>query len=140
MNPKIKGDFGATWKAIAAVPTDDFFNAQHAYIEDSNFDPVVQYLRKKTGLDILSQPLAVQDAVWSASVQHGGARNFLKNAIDSVQVSRTSAEYPETLLKAIYEKRINYVNAVKMDESTKNNLVNIRYPDELARALKMLKK
>jgi YD repeat-containing protein len=141
MDPTIVGDFGKTWKAIAALPSDDFFNAQHAYIKESNFDPVVQYLQKKTGLDIMTQPLAVQDAVWSASVQHGGARTFLKAAIDSVQVNRTSPEYPEMLLNAIYEKRIAYVNALnKMDTTTKSNLVNIRYPDELSRALQMLNK
>jgi YD repeat-containing protein len=141
MDPTVKGDFGKTWKNIAAEPTDDFFNAQHEYIEESNFDPVVQYLRKKTGLDITTQPLAVQDAVWSASVQHGGARTFLRDAINSVQVNRTAPEYSEALLNEIYEKRIDYVNSVKkMDPATKSNLVNIRYPDELSRALQMLKK
>jgi hypothetical protein len=123
------------------MPSDDFFNAQHAYIEAHNFNPVVERLRKKTGLDIGTQPIAVQDAVWSASVQHGGATIFLAKAINSVQVSRTSPTYSEALLNAIYEKRINYVNDIKdMDSKTKRNLVTIRYPDELARALKMLKK
>ena len=79
--------------------------------------------------------------MWSASVQHGGARTFLKDAIDSVQVNRTSPEYAGALLNAIYEKRTDYVNEIKkMDTTTKSNLVNIRYPDELTRALQMLKK
>jgi len=140
MNPRVVGEFGATWKDIAAQPNDDFFNAQHAYIERENFNPVVKSLRKMTGLDISALPLAVQDAVWSAAVQHGGARIFLKEAIDSVAIGRTSPEYSEMLINAIYDKRIIYVSKIDMDAKTKNNLVNIRYPDERMRALQFLKK
>jgi type VI secretion system secreted protein VgrG len=138
LDPIEPGAFGQQWRTIAQQTPAEFFSAQHAYIQRTHYDPVVNYLLDQTGLDIRSQPAAVQDAVWSASVQHGGAKFFLTEAINLAdqQTSRSSEDYPSTLINAIYDRRIDYVSHLNIDN--KPTLLNIRYPAERRGALQML--
>ena len=132
------GAFGEKWKKIAKGQGESFFTAQHKYIERTHYEPVVKYLQKQTGLNINTQPAAVKDAIWSASVQHGRAKYFLVDAINSVQsIEHSNAKYAPALLHAIYDKRKSYVSS--LDIPNKNMLLTKRYPDELQRALNMLK-
>ena len=57
LDPTVRGGaFGGTWTAIAAENPTDFFNAQHAYIERTHYDPVVARVLNQTGVDINSLP------------------------------------------------------------------------------------
>ena len=138
LDPKQTGAFGQQWRAIAQDSPDQFFTAQHSYIERTHYTPVVRYLTDKTGLDVSMQPAAVQDAVWSASVQHGGAKYFLTDAVRSADqlTNRSNANYATTLVNAIYDKRMDYVSSLSIPN--KQTLLQVRYPDERQRALEML--
>ncbi|MBB3117703.1 PAAR domain-containing protein [Pseudoduganella violacea] len=138
MDPSKPGEFGERWKAIATSAGDDFFNAQHQYIERTHFDPLVAKLTKKSGLDINAQPQAVKDAAWSASVQHAKAFDFLESAISHADkaLQRNSPQYPEKLINDIYDARIDYVES--LDIENKKSLYR-RYDDERNRAMQMLR-
>ncbi|KTD42347.1 DUF6531 domain-containing protein [Legionella quateirensis] len=137
LNPGKSGAFGAKWREIAASYGHDFFMAQHAYIERTHYTKVKNYLMENTGLDIDTQPKAVRESIWSASVQHGNAKYFLAEAIKSLNGEDTSTKkYAYKLINTIYDKRIGYVSGLSIP--SKNSLISGRYPRERLRALEML--
>lgn len=140
MNPTKQGEFGDKWKFIASSQGEDFFMAQHNFIQRRKYEPTKSYLFEQTGLDIGKQPLAVRDAVWSASVQHGDAKLFLVRAVNSIKdIKLNSHEYAYQLVNTIYDKRIEYVSGLsRLSAQTKHNLIVSRYPLERAQALHML--
>ncbi len=86
-------EFNAKWKEVAKADP-EFGNAQHDYIKATKFDPAMAGL-KKAGIDLSKDGAAVQDAVWSTSVQFGagGAQSLVKNAFKGKDVSKmTEAE------------------------------------------------
>jgi len=146
LDPSQPGAFGAKWKEIAAAQPDAFYAAQHDFIKRTHYDPVVAQVLKKTGVDVNAMPGAVKDAVWSTSVQHGGARKIVTNAVNAAtsKVSPTDPAFASTLVNSIYDERSAYVKAVA-DGLTKPgekqqlmSIVNGRFVDERTRALKML--
>ncbi len=61
--------FNAKWKEIAA--TDKSFGAaQHHFIKATHYDAAMASL-KAAGIDLTGRGAAVQDALWSTSVQFG---------------------------------------------------------------------
>jgi hypothetical protein len=71
--------FNSKWKEVAK--NDPQFEAsQHDYIKRTNFDPAVAGL-KKDGIDLSGRGAAVQDALWSTSVQFGGGNKLFQNAL-----------------------------------------------------------
>ena len=86
-------EFNAKWKEVAKADP-EFGNVQHDYIKATKFDPAMAGL-KKAGIDLSKDGAAVQDAVWSTSVQFGagGAQSLVKNAFKGKNVSKmTEAE------------------------------------------------
>ena len=62
-------EFNAKWKEVAKADP-EFGNAQHDYIKATKFDPAMKGL-DKAGFDTSKMSQAMQDAVWSTSVQFG---------------------------------------------------------------------
>ena len=86
-------EFNAKWKEVAKADP-EFGSAQHDYIKATKFDPAMAGL-KKSGIDLSKDGAAVQDALWSTSVQFGagGAQSLVKNAFKGKDVSKmTEAE------------------------------------------------
>lgn len=86
-------EFNAKWKEVAKADP-EFGTAQHDYIKATKFDPAMAGL-KKSGIDLSKDGAAVQDAIWSTSVQFGagGAQSLVKNAFKGKDVSKmTEAE------------------------------------------------
>jgi hypothetical protein len=80
--------FNQRWKEIAQQDP-AFGTAQHAFIKQTHFDPQVARL-KQAGIDIAGRGKAVQDAVWSTSVQFGGDTALIEKALkgkDSAKLS-----------------------------------------------------
>lgn len=71
--------FNAKWKEVAKADP-QFEAAQHDYIKRTNFDPAVAGL-KKDGIDLSGRGAAVQDAIWSTSVQFGGSNKLFQEAL-----------------------------------------------------------
>ena len=105
------GDFAKTWHEVAGKEGMVFFLAQHAYIERTHYAPVVNYVRKATGLDIAGRSRPVQNAVWSASVQHGQAPRIIAEAVRRIgppPEGGDARQYDRSLINAIYDVRSEY--------------------------------
>lgn len=106
------GDFGKTWQAVAKEDPQGFFDAQHAYIQRTHYAPVVARVLKRTGVDIDSQPQAIRDAAWSASVNHSGngATHILSNGINNAKIlaGPGTPDFNIAALDLIYDHRTGY--------------------------------
>lgn len=81
-------EFNAKWKELAAKDP-SFAEAQHSFIKQTHYDPQVRFL-KKEGLDLSGRGSAVQDSIWSTSVQFGGYNTVIKNALRGKDLSKLS--------------------------------------------------
>lgn len=81
-------EFNAVWKEIAANDP-KFGAAQHEFIKSTHFDPQMAAL-KKGGINLSGRGAAVQDAVWSTSVQFGGNTSLIQKALRGQDVSKMS--------------------------------------------------
>lgn len=134
-NPALaNGAFGKIWKEIADENALAFFEVQHAYIARTHFNPVVRYVANVNGVDITTLSPAVQNVVWSMSVQHGRAAKLVASAFQQVGTPQAapSKEYYGNLINTLYDVRERYVE--------KNNLSYLkkRYRDERQAALRQL--
>ncbi len=106
------GAFAQEWKRIAASEPDEFFQAQHDYIKRTHYDPVVQKVQHATSLDINQRSRALQNVVWSMSVQHSRAANLVTDAMQQVgpQGNLSNAAYDRKLINQLYAVRNTYVD------------------------------
>ena len=102
-------EFSAAWRALAAEAAEAFFEAQHAFIKRTHFDPLVEKIVAEDALDVRLRSPAVQDAVWSTAVQHGPNTPVVHRAIAAA--GGTPALQPpdrardHRLIVAIYAER-----------------------------------
>jgi len=103
-------EFNAKWKDVSKADP-EFGNAQHEYIKKTNFDPAAQGL-KAAGMDLSGRGAAVQDALWSTSVQFGagsqkkgsGAIGMFQKALAGKDVAKMS---DADLVTAVQDYKIN---------------------------------
>jgi hypothetical protein len=102
------GRFAQAWKKVAARDGQAFFDAQKQFIKRTLYDPVVSAVARRTGLDINRRSPAVQDALWSAAVQHGQSRIWAPDVVRSTSsaVSPTNPDYDLALINNLYDKRL----------------------------------
>lgn len=147
LGPHGTARFDREWQAIAREQPAAFRDAQHAFIARTHYQPMVDAVTTRTGLDLTTRGRAVQEAAWSVSVQHGRAAQVMTDAIaraDAV-AQRGSPAYDRALVDAIYDARSDYVRRVAADPArtaserrTLLSVVNNRYPAERADALALL--
>lgn len=141
--------FANQWRSVAARDPGAFEEAQHAYVERTHYDPVVNRVDSNTGYNLDNASDAVRNATWSVSVQHGAAARILSDAVRRTDqaLARTDAGYEASLINNIYDRRTEYVTAVRNravadhrinDARGLTRVINIRYPRERADALRML--
>lgn len=92
-------EFNQKWKELVANDP-EFGNAQHEFIKNTHYDVAMQKLGKN-GIDLSNRGRAVQDALWSTSVQFGagGASNMFKKVLKGKDVSQLSDSEIVTLLQ-----------------------------------------
>jgi hypothetical protein len=102
-------EFSAAWRALASEAPEAFFEAQHAFIKRTHFDPLVAKVMAEDGLDVTARSPAVQDAVWSTAVQHGPRTPVMHRAIVAAGAARSllppERERDRRLIVAIYAER-----------------------------------
>lgn len=89
-------EFKAKWKEVANADP-EFGSSQHDYIKKTHFDPAAAGLAK-AGIDLSGRGAAVQDALWSTSVQFGagsskkgnGAIGLFQKALAGKDASKLS--------------------------------------------------
>ena len=88
---------------------------QTKYIKKNNYDPVKKYA-EKLGIDTNNE--AIQEMLWSQSIQHGykGNKEILNNALATVGSNPST----EDLIKAVYSQRDAYARS------------NIANPEDIA--------
>lgn len=97
--------FTTRWKQIAASETVRFQRAQHEFIKRTHYDLLVAKVYGEDSLDVNTRSRALQDAVWSTSVQHGGASPVIHNALANVTLAQNQVGFDEELIRAIYAER-----------------------------------
>jgi murein DD-endopeptidase MepM/ murein hydrolase activator NlpD len=135
--------FTAAWKRIAASDTAAFQKAQHAFIKRSHYDLLVAKILNDDDLDINTRSRALQDVVWSTSVQHGGATPIVHRAICNVLAKPSDPNFDKELICAIYAERGrkkpdgNLAYFGKSSPGVQAGVAN-RFKNEQQDALKML--
>lgn len=97
--------FNEAYKQVVAEDADGFADAQHAFIKRTHFDPVAGYAKAK-GIDV-NDP-AIQEALWSQSVQHGGKGN--RKIIDDAVSRAGEGASSEQVINALYDARTDYAS------------------------------
>ncbi len=117
--------FNAMWHKMSRL--DSFCTAQYEFIKETHYDPLRTYANS---VNILNTP-AIDEALWSMSIQHGRCKtivtyavvNFFDHDMDEVKT-----------VKALYRSRCHYVETIGM-----SYLINQRYAQELKDVLGMIK-
>src|SRR5574343_1117875 len=114
--------FKGKWLELAK--DDNFKQAEHDYIKRTHYDPAILKAKK---LGFKTEDKGIQEAVWSASVQHGGVEKVLEGAARQKGFQNMSAQ---DQLAATSQARKNYVNSLSsLPSTTKVSLMN-RYNRE----------
>jgi hypothetical protein len=127
-------NFDATWKALAQNYGSRFDSLQHNYIQGAYYTPAANNLKSASGIDLSKRSSALQNVVWSVSVQHGtgGAARMFKNA------GITNGMSDATIIKKIYAERSNTARYFPSSSTAIRNSVANRFKSELNDALRML--
>ncbi|XXJ20054.1 hypothetical protein ACR42D_11030 [Desulfovibrio caledoniensis] len=104
-----QGGMPAVWQAIAAEDPAGFEQVQHDFIARQTYDPARSMILDRTGLDFNNAPPALQEVLWSTSVQHGptGAANIFNKVIDRFLHKGQNDDFNTQLIKGVYESRKN---------------------------------
>jgi hypothetical protein len=135
--------FTAKWKEIATSEAERFQECQHAYIKKTHFDLLVAQTLSENGLDITRRSNALQDAVWSTAVQHGGKCAVIRKALSALTIDSSSSDFDRKLISAIYAERGRRRPDGKLayfpssSPNVQKGVAN-RFKNEEADALKML--
>jgi hypothetical protein len=113
--------FNQRWKELAQNDS-QFANAQHAFISETHYKPVVN-VAQQSGLPMTPR---VAEAIWSMSVQHGKADMLVQRAAAMTQNPNDENE----VLKNLYKVRRQYVmNLKNLPYETKKSIL-ARYDSE----------
>lgn len=128
--------FNSAWKALASSNPAAFESVQRGFIQSSHYTPALSKVKASTGVDVSKLSPAMQNVLWSVSVQHGvgGANSVFKNS--GIKPNMSEAE----MIRRIYTERA--ANGGKKyfpnsSESIRKSVVN-RFKDEVVDALGML--
>lgn len=136
-------EFTAKWKEVASTEPVKFQQAQHAFVKKTHYDPLVTKILVEEGLNINQRSRALQNAVWSTAVQHGGSNSVVHNALATITLSKDHHEFDKALIKAIYAERgrkRSDGNLAWFSKSSRNVQAGVsnRFKNELIDALQML--
>jgi LysM repeat protein len=135
--------FTTVWKQIAIAEAIAFQGAQHEFIKRTHYDPLVTKTLIEAELDVNKRSRALQDVVWSTSVQHGGGSSIVRNALATIDPDQSRDDFDESLIRAIYAERGRRRADGKLAWFAKSSTgvqagVAKRFLNELSDALKML--
>ncbi|WP_370322501.1 hypothetical protein [Oricola sp.] len=121
--------FKNLWRSLKKDP--NFVPAQHAYIKATHYDKMVAALKSIVDVGTLSN--AMQNVVWSVSVQHGPASSIVKIALNDVGHADEAA-----LINRIYNERSKVDRYFASSKASIKAAVLDRFRRERAVALQML--
>ncbi len=100
------------WRAIAAENPQRFEALQHRFISQSHYQPAMQAVLERTGLDVSRLPKALQEVLFSTAVQHGptGAADIFAKAASGLdgmlgEKGFSGENIAEHLIREVYMQR-----------------------------------
>lgn len=115
-------EFDEAWKSLAATDPEGFAEDQHKFIVRTHYKPAAEYAAEQ---GFLIKHRAVQEAVFSIAVQHGGYKLVIKKARHYRKLGDV-----ESQVKALYRARTEYVKALSsLPQKLKSAIVK-RYVKE----------
>lgn len=116
-------EFNKTWKELAHDP--EFAKAQHEYIKETHYDKAQAGLAEQ-GIDLSKRGKAVQDMLWSTSVQFGagtakrnnGAVGMINKALAGRDIDKMS---DEEIITAVQDYKLS-----QNDKLFKSSSANVR--------------
>jgi len=131
-------EFNQKWTEIAQREPEKFELAQHDFIQSTHYDPAAQLLLNQHNFDVSDRSRALQNVVWSVSVQHGGGVPPIVNAFNGVDINSLT---DDQIITMIYDERgkldangeLYYfsANSQQIQQSVANRFVN-EHQDALA--------
>jgi hypothetical protein len=135
-------EFSTAWKEVAAADPDGFLKAQHDYVASQYYEPAKESVGTALGIDFSTRSRALNDVLWSTSVQHGtgGALDVFQDALAGQDVSKMT---DEEIIRAVYAERgrkDENGTLVRFSSSSADVQASVaqRFVDELADALAAL--
>ena len=128
--------FKAKWKELSDDP--EFLESQYDFIIGSKLTPAIRLVNDIKGLNLDERSPIIKDVLFSTATQHGqgGASDIFHSALGF----DTSDLNDEDIVNKIYQERSNVGKYFRKSSiEIQNNLKNIRFPNENAKALKLLK-
>jgi hypothetical protein len=124
-------EFNAKWRELGKSDP-KFAESQHDFIKKTHYDPAAKYA---ASLGFNMNNRGMQDAVWSASVQHGGVKRLLAMAAATPGWAQMSDEQK---LRTFYSVRAQYAtNAMRRNKASASQIASVqkRYQSEVNDAL-----
>lgn len=125
--------FSAAYKKTVDSSGSAFEKAQHDYIQRTHYAPVEAHARAG---GINTQDPAIQQALWSMGVQHGGAKRIVDEAVKS----GVNLKDNEAVLRQLYKSRTEYIDRNSQLSAAVKQSLHRRYESELRDALAIQKK
>jgi hypothetical protein len=131
-------EFSVRWKEVVGRDQAGFLRNEHEFIEQTHYLPAARGLKEKTGVDAATRSETFRNVVWSTSVQHGRAVQYMAEAVDGLgdwtpqQLADPKVVTDEMLIRAIYQRRKEVFRATNPGKN------DSRYDREMKEALKAL--
>lgn len=91
-------EFKKAWEKIAKTHPIEFSKEQHAYIKETHYEIQVDYLKTK-GIVFSAEHAAINDMIWSTSVQYGPKTGVIVRALKDKNVSSLSEKDVITIVQ-----------------------------------------
>jgi lysozyme family protein len=120
---------------------------QDKFIRASHFEPAMQVIAEKAGIDRADMPFALQEVIFSSAVQHGpnAASRIISRALGQVGETKLDpekntpdvlAKAQENLIRKIYQSRSGqFASSTKTVQAA----VKSRLRQEMSMAISMLR-
>ncbi len=131
-----RGAMPDTWRAIANEQPERFEDLQEAFVRQSHYQPALESISQRIGLDPDKVSNAMREVIWSTSVQHGpsGAARIFERA-HAMSGKSTDPAYERNLINNVYNIRVGQFGS---SDSNIQAAVANRFKQEKALALNML--
>lgn len=102
--------FNEKWKELANANPEQFKKAQHDFIKRTHYDVTMKQLQN-AGIDLSDRGKAVQEMLWSTSVQHGagGAFSLIRKALIGKDINNMTQE---DIINAVMDYKKNNINSL----------------------------
>lgn len=125
--------FNAKWTELAKSDK-AFADSQHDFIKKTHFDPAIK-IAKELGFDVNNR--AIQEMIWSGSIQHGKVSKVLQNAAATPGFAQMDAKQQ---VAAFYQARNAYAESAMRKNGASEAVIQgvaKRYRSEIKDVMKL---